>query len=50
DPTTIYDNYYFTGQPPSPFILLTRHILMVTANSALCEHLFSMFGSTLTKL
>jgi hypothetical protein len=33
-----------------PFIQLAKHILSVTANSASCERLFSVFGNTLTKL
>jgi len=36
---------------PPPFILLDRHILLsICANSASCEMLFSIFGTTLTKL
>ncbi|KIK78261.1 hypothetical protein PAXRUDRAFT_16962 [Paxillus rubicundulus Ve08.2h10] len=36
NPLSVYDNYSFSGQPPTPFILLARHILTVTANSASC--------------
>ncbi|KIJ06696.1 hypothetical protein PAXINDRAFT_158655, partial [Paxillus involutus ATCC 200175] len=50
NPLSVYDDYSFSGQPPTPFILLARRILTVTANSASCERLFSTFGSTLTKL
>ncbi|KIJ08507.1 hypothetical protein PAXINDRAFT_88771, partial [Paxillus involutus ATCC 200175] len=50
NPLSVYDDYSFSGQPPTPFILLARRILTVTANSASCERLFSTFRSTLTKL
>ncbi|KIK93785.1 hypothetical protein PAXRUDRAFT_144316, partial [Paxillus rubicundulus Ve08.2h10] len=50
DPLAIYEDYCFAGQPPSPFIMLAKRILSVTANSASCEHLFSTFSATLTKL
>ena len=33
-----------------PFILLAKRILSISANSASCERLFSVFGNTLTKL
>ncbi|KIK97056.1 hypothetical protein PAXRUDRAFT_126216, partial [Paxillus rubicundulus Ve08.2h10] len=50
DPLAIYEDYSFAGQPPSPFIMLAKHILSVTANLASCEHLFSTFSTTLMKL
>lgn len=33
-----------------PFIRLAKRILSISANSASCERLFSIFGNTLTKL
>jgi len=50
DPISIYIDFSFAGQPPTPFIRLARRILSVCANSATCERLWSVFGNTLTKL
>lgn len=36
--------------PDPPFIQFAKRILSISANSASCERLFSLFGSTLTKL
>lgn len=38
------------GKPVPAFIQLAKHILSVSANSASCERLFSLFGIILTKL
>ena len=38
------------GHPPMPLICLTKRILLISANSASCERLFSIFGNTLTKI
>ena len=46
----LYDEFCFLGWEPPPFIHLTKHILSISANSASCERLFSIFGNILTKL
>lgn len=50
DPLQVYADFCFSGREPPPFILLARRILSICANSASCERLFSVFGTTLTKL
>ncbi|KAG6913948.1 hypothetical protein DXG01_003329 [Tephrocybe rancida] len=50
DPKNVYNDFCFTGQPTPPFIRLALHVLSISANSASCKHLFSVFGNTLTKL
>ena len=40
----------FGDAEPTPFQKLARCILSICANSASCEHLFSMFGIILTRL
>ena len=50
DPMTVYRDFSFLGRPPPAFILLAERILTISANSASCERLFSIFGVTLTKL
>ena len=50
DPLSIFVDFSFAGQPPTPFIRLARRILTICANSATCERLWSVFGMTLTKL
>lgn len=52
DPLAVYNMFSFPGQTSQdpPFIRLAKRILSVTANSASCERLFSVFGNTLTKL
>ena len=35
---------------PTPFYRLANRLLLISANSATCEQLFSVFGTTLTKL
>jgi hAT family C-terminal dimerisation region len=40
----------FPGRNPPSFIVLAQRILSISANSASCERLFSIFGATLTKL
>jgi hAT family C-terminal dimerisation region len=50
DPISIYIDFSFSGQPPTPFIRLARWILSICMNSATCERLWSVFGNTLTKL
>jgi hypothetical protein len=46
----LYDDFCFPDREPPLFICLARHILSVSANSASCERLFSVFGNILTKL
>lgn len=41
--------FTYSGIPATPFIQFARRILSITANSASCERLFSVFGATLTK-
>ena len=50
DPISIYIDFSFAGQPPTPFISLARWILSICANSVTCERLWSVFSNTLTKL
>ncbi|EIW73832.1 hypothetical protein CONPUDRAFT_21809, partial [Coniophora puteana RWD-64-598 SS2] len=50
DPIALYSEFCFAGEPIPAFILLARRLLLVSANSASCERLFSIFGTTLTKL
>jgi hypothetical protein len=50
DPLVVYEDFSFAGHEPPAFILLARRILSICANSASCERLFSIFGTTLTKL
>ena len=38
------------AEDTSPFIIFARRLLSVSANSASCERLFSIFGNILTKL
>ena len=46
----LYDQFCFAGREPPPFIRLAKRILSISANSASCERLFSVFGNILTKL
>jgi hypothetical protein len=46
----LYDQFCFLGREPPPFIRLAKRILSISANSASCERLFSVFGNILTKL
>ncbi|KAJ6630279.1 ribonuclease H-like domain-containing protein [Mycena sp. CBHHK59/15] len=50
DPLEALDQCGFPGVPPCPLVRLASHILLITANSASCEHLLSQFGLILTKL
>ena len=50
DPLAILLDFVFPGCPPSPFFRLADRLLSIVANSATCERLFSVFGTTLTKL
>ena len=50
DPLEVYRNLSFSSEPHSPFHRLAARLLSVSANSATCERLFSVFGNTLTKL
>ena len=50
DPLQVYTDFCFPGRDPPPFMLLARRVLSICANSASCERLFSVFGTTLTKL
>ena len=50
DPLEVYRNLSFSSEAHSPFHRLAACLLSVSANSATCERLFSVFGNTLTKL
>jgi hypothetical protein len=50
DPLSVYHDYCFPGRDPPALVTLARRLLCVSANSASCERLFSIFGNTLTKL
>jgi hypothetical protein len=52
NPLDVYDMFSYPGHNTAdpPFLQLAKRILSVTANSASCERLFSVFGNTLTKL
>jgi hypothetical protein len=50
DPLEVYRDLSFSSEPHSPFHRLAARLLSVSANSATCERLFSVFGNTLTKL
>ena len=46
----VYCDLSFSSERDSPFYRLAARLLSVSANSATCERLFSVFGNTLTKL
>lgn len=46
----LYDEFCFVDRDPPAFIRLAKHILSISANSASCERLFSVFGNILTKV
>ncbi|KXN88697.1 hypothetical protein AN958_06241, partial [Leucoagaricus sp. SymC.cos] len=50
DPISILSQFSFPGKPDSPFLDFARRIFSISANSASCERLFSLFGNILTKL
>ena len=52
DPLETLASFSIPGRPDldSPFMLFARRLLSVSANSASCERLFSVFGTILTKL
>ena len=50
EPLEVYRDLSFSSEPHSSFHRLAARLLSVSANSATCEHLFSVFGNTLTKL
>ncbi|KAJ3824934.1 ribonuclease H-like domain-containing protein [Lentinula raphanica] len=50
DPAQIFKGFTYPGMPGTQFIRLALRILGISANSASCERLFSVFGNTLTKL
>ncbi|KJA22371.1 hypothetical protein HYPSUDRAFT_1084456, partial [Hypholoma sublateritium FD-334 SS-4] len=52
DPLDTLSSFSIPGRPDldSPFMLFARRLLSVSANSASCERLFSVFGTILTKL
>jgi hypothetical protein len=50
DLLSIFVDFSFAGQPPTPFIQLAQRILTICDNSATCERPWSVFGITLTKL
>ena len=43
-------DFVIPGRPATPFYLFASRLLSICANSATCERLFSVFGTTLTKL
>jgi hypothetical protein len=47
---TVFQAFIFPGKPDPPLISFASRLLSVSANSASCERLFSVFGATLTKL
>ncbi|KAF7293683.1 hypothetical protein MIND_01148300 [Mycena indigotica] len=51
DPLALFGMLSFPGRdiPDSPFMAVTKRALNITANSASCERLFSVFGAILTK-
>jgi hypothetical protein len=47
----LYDGLSFGGSHPDlAFVKFAKRLLQISANSASCERLFSIFGSTMTKL
>jgi hypothetical protein len=46
----IFRAFVFPGKPEPPLISFASCLLSVSANSASCERLFSVFSATLTKL
>jgi hypothetical protein len=50
DPLAVFQSFGHPGHPPTDFIKSCRRLLSVSANSASCERLFSIFGNILTKL
>ena len=46
----VLQDFIIPAHPPTPFYLLASRLLSICANSATCERLFSVFGTTLTKL
>jgi len=50
DPMNVFKTFIYPGKPDPPLITFARRLLSVSANSASCERLFSVFGATLTKL
>jgi hypothetical protein len=52
DPLIVLDSYSIPGHSKDTTVFLTfaRRLLSVSANSASCERLFSVFGNILTKL
>jgi hypothetical protein len=52
DPIQVFTSFTVPGHPTatSPFIVFAKRILSVSANSASCERLFSIFGNILTKV
>ncbi|KAF5381398.1 hypothetical protein D9615_008423 [Tricholomella constricta] len=46
----VFDSFCFPDRPWPALIQLASRILSISANSASCERLFSVFGNTLTKL
>ncbi|GLB43960.1 putative protein of unknown function (DUF 659) [Lyophyllum shimeji] len=50
NPLHVFDGFCFPGRPAPVLIQLATHILSISANSASCERLFSVFGNTLNKL
>ena len=50
DLVAVLEEFEFPGCPSSSFFLLANWLLSIIANLATCEQLFSVFGTTLTKL
>ena len=50
DPLAVFRAFEYLGKPDPPMIVFAKCLLSVSANSASCKWLFSVFGVTLTKL
>lgn len=50
DPIKLLLQFNFANAPDTPFLAFAKRILSISANSASCERLFSLFGNILTKL
>ena len=50
EPLEVFRDLSFSSEPHSSFHRLAARLLSVSANSATCKHLFSVFGGALTKL
>lgn len=50
DPLKMYEGICFQDTEPTPLQKFAHRIFSICANSASCEHLFSLFSAVLTKL